>query len=207
MSKALILVDIQNDFCPGGSLAVNDGDKIIPVVNSIMNDFEHIIATQDWHPVNHISFASNNEGKNIGDLIELNGNTQVMWPNHCVQNTMGAEFVSTLDTSKITKIFKKGTNKNVDSYSGFFDNDHQSETGLSHYLKSENINEIYVTGLATDYCVKYTVLDALNLGFKTNLVVDCVRGVNLNHDDVENAIKEMEKAGAKIIRSTDFKMN
>jgi len=207
MNKALILVDIQNDFCPGGSLAVNDGDKIIPIVNSIMNKFENIIATQDWHPINHISFASNNEGKNVGDLIQLNGITQVMWPNHCVQDTKGAEFVDTLNISKITKIFQKGTNKNVDSYSGFFDNDHQSETGLSDYLKSQNINEIYVTGLATDYCVKYTVLDALNLGFKTNLIIDAVKGVNLNHDDVENAIKEMEKAGAKIIKSTDLNMN
>lgn len=203
MTKALILVDIQNDFCPNGALAVNDGDKIIPIVNSIMNKFEHIIATQDWHPINHISFASNND-KNIGDLIEINGQPQVMWPNHCIQNSRGAEFLESLDSSKITKIFQKGTDKNVDSYSGFFDNDHKSETGLNSYLKSQGIDEIYITGLATDYCVKYTVLDALKLNFKTNLIIDAVRGVNLNPQDVENSIKEMENYGAKIIKSNEI---
>lgn len=203
MKKALILVDIQNDFCPNGALAVNDGDKIIPIVNSIMNKFEYIIATQDWHPIDHISFASNNK-KNIGELIELNGQSQVMWPNHCIQNTKGAEFVETLNTEKITKIFQKGTDKNVDSYSGFFDNDHKSETGLNDYLKSQEIHELYITGLATDYCVKYTVIDALNLGYKVNLVIDAVRGVNINPNDVENSIKEMESLGAKIIKSSEI---
>ncbi len=203
MSRALILVDIQNDFCPGGSLAVNDGDKIIPVVNSIIDKFENVIATQDWHPINHVSFALNNN-KNIGDLIDLNGVSQVMWPNHCVQNSYGAEFVENLDTDKMTKIFQKGTDKNVDSYSGFYDNDHKKDTGLGNYLKDNNIDEIYVTGLATDYCIKYTVLDALNLGIKTNVVLDAIKGVNLNSDDSEKAVQEMEKAGAKIVKSNEI---
>lgn len=204
MKKALILVDIQNDFCPGGALAVNDGDKIVNVVNSIIDKFDNVIATQDWHPSDHVSFASNNQDKKVGDLIDLNGLSQVMWPNHCVQNSYGSEFVKELKTEKITKVFKKGTDLNVDSYSGFYDNDHKKSTGLGDYLKNEKINEVYITGLATDYCVKYTVLDALNLGIKTNLVIDAVRGVNLSPDDSENAIKEMEKAGAKIIKSSQI---
>ena len=204
MKKALILVDIQNDFCPGGALAVNNGDKIVNVVNSIIDKFDNVIATQDWHPLDHVSFASNNQDKKVGDLIDLNGISQVMWPNHCVQNSYGSEFVKELKTEKITKVFKKGTDLNVDSYSGFYDNDHKKSTGLGDYLKNEKINEVYITGLATDYCVKYTVLDALNLGIKTNLVIDAVRGVNLSPDDSENAIKEMEKAGAKIIKSSQI---
>lgn len=204
MTKALILVDIQNDFCPGGSLAVSEGDKIVPVVNSIIDKFDNVIATQDWHPESHISFAANNPGKKVNDLIELNGSPQVMWPVHCTQNSKGAEFVDLLDTEKITKVIKKGTDKNVDSYSGFYDNDHKNSTGLGDYLKEKNINEIYVTGLATDYCVKYTVIDALNLGLKVNLIADACRGVNLNPDDSVNAIKDMEKAGANIITSQDL---
>lgn len=203
MTNALILVDIQNDFCPGGALAVNEGDKIVPVVNKLMDKFDYVIATQDWHPENHMSFAANNN-KNIGDLIEVNGSTQVMWPVHCTQNSNGAEFVETLDTSKIDKVFQKGTDTKVDSYSGFFDNDHKSKTGLDDYLKEKDINEIYVTGLATDYCVKYTVLDALKLGIKTNLVIDAVRGVDLNAGDVDNAVNEMKQAGAKIVNSAEL---
>ena len=204
MTKALILVDIQNDFCPGGSLAVNDGDKIVPIVNSIIDKFDNVIATQDWHPESHVSFAANNPGKKVNDLIDLNGSPQVMWPVHCTQNSKGAEFVDSLATEKITKVIKKGTDKNVDSYSGFYDNDHKNSTGLNDYLKEKNIDEIYVTGLATDYCVKYTVIDALNLGLKVNLVADACRGVNLNPDDSVNAIKDMEKAGANIITSQDL---
>ena len=204
MTKALILVDIQNDFCPGGSLAVNDGDKIVPIVNSIIDKFDNVIATQDWHPESHVSFAANNPGKKVNDVIDLNGSPQVMWPVHCTQNSKGAEFVDSLATEKITKVIKKGTDKNVDSYSGFYDNDHKNSTGLNDYLKEKNIDEIYVTGLATDYCVKYTVIDALNLGLKVNLVADACRGVNLNPDDSVNAIKDMEKAGANIITSQDL---
>lgn len=198
--KALILVDIQNDFCPGGNLAVKDGDKIIPLVNQLQKqkDYDLIIATQDFHPKNHKSFASNNSGKSVGDLVELNGQVQVMWPDHCVQGSIGAEFHKDLDMNKIVKIFKKGTNPEVDSYSGFFDNDHKSSTGLGEYLKSKNILMVDVVGLALDYCVKATAMDANNLGFITTVIVPATRAVNLNVDDDLKAIAELKKSGVLI---------
>lgn len=198
--KALILVDIQNDFCPGGNLAVKDGDKIIPLVNQLQKqkDYDLIIATQDFHPKNHKSFASNNSGKSVGELGELNGQPQVMWPDHCVQGSIGAEFHKDLDMNKIVKIFKKGTNPEVDSYSGFFDNDHKSSTGLGEYLKSKNILMVDVVGLALDYCVKATAMDANNLGFITTVIVPATRAVNLNVDDDLKAIAELKKSGVLI---------
>lgn len=200
MNKALILVDIQNDFCPEGALPVKDGDKIVPVVNSLMNKFNLVVATQDWHTPDHESFA-NVHGKKPGDVINLYGIKQVLWPVHCVQNTYGAEFVKDLDKSKITKVFKKGTDKHIDSYSGFFDNDHKKSTGLDKYLKEKNIKDVYIAGLATDYCVKYTALDAVKLGFNTFLIEDACRGVNLKPDDVTQAIKEMKEAGINVVKS------
>lgn len=203
MKSALILIDIQNDFCPNGALAVNEGDQIIPIVNKLQEKFETIIATQDWHPTDHKSFAVNHEGKSVGEIIKLGETNQILWPVHCTQNSFGSEFSKELKTEKLTKIFQKGMNKEIDSYSGFFDNDHKSETGLNDYLKENNIEELYITGLATDYCVKFTTMDALSLGFKVNLVVDACRGVNLSDGDVEKAIEEMKKAGAKIITSDE----
>jgi len=204
MSKALILVDLQNDFCEGGALAVNGGKGIIPLINQLQEKFEMIIATQDWHPSDHISFAANHEGKNIGDLIPLGEIQQILWPVHCVQNSKGAEFVEELNTEKITKVFQKGTDKFVDSYSGFFDNDQKKSTGLGKYLKDKGVNEIYVVGLATDYCVKYTVLDALKLDFKTYLIEDACKGVNLSENDVEKAIQEMKNFGATILKAKEL---
>lgn len=204
MKKALIIVDIQNDFCPNGALAVTDGDKIIPIVNELQKKFELVIATQDWHPEDHISFAANHKDKKIGELIQLGNITQVLWPVHCTQGSKGAEFVDSLDTSKFTKVFQKGTNREIDSYSGFFDNDGKSSTGLGEYLKELQVEEVSVLGLATDYCVKFTVMDALKLGFKTNLVLDACRGVNLSPDDVEKAVSDMKNAGAKIVTSKEL---
>ncbi len=204
MIKALILVDLQNDFCPGGALAVTEGNEIIPVINKLQEKFDFIVATQDWHPTDHVSFAANHENKKIGDLIPWGNSQQILWPVHCVQKSDGAEFVKELDTHKIKKIIQKGTDKMVDSYSGFFDNDQKSSTGLGEYLKNQGIDEVYIAGLATDYCVKYTVLDALKLGFKTNLILDASRGVNLNKNDVENAVKEMKDSGAKVVSSKDI---
>jgi len=201
MKEALILVDIQNDFCPGGALAVNEGDLIVPLVNKLIAVFPLVIATQDWHPAEHLSFAANNPGKNIGDFIDLAGEKQILWPAHCVQNTLGAEFVSSLAKEKITKVFRKGSNRMIDSYSGFYDNNHSSSTGLGEYLRENGVEIIYVTGLATDYCVKFTVLDALKLGFKTVLIADAVRGVELNSGDIEDALKMMISAGAEIVKS------
>ena len=202
--KTLILVDIQNDFCPGGALAVSEGNAVVTIANQLMPKFELVVATQDWHPVNHKSFASQNEDHTIGDVFELNGLPQIVWPDHCVQNTHGSEFVSDLNRDPITRVFPKGTDPHVDSYSGFFDNDHRGATGLAAYLKDKNVTEVFVMGLATDYCVKFTALDAVQLGFKTKLVLDGCRGVELNAGDVEKAIEEMKDAGVEIVRSTEI---
>jgi nicotinamidase/pyrazinamidase len=199
--KALILVDIQNDFVPRGALAVPEGDKIVPIVNQLQERFDLIVATQDWHPESHGSFASNHKGKKPGDIIELEGLTQILWPDHCIQETRGAEFVPDLDTSRFAKVFHKGTDPSIDSYSAFFDNAHRKPTGLDNFLKEKGVKEIYIAGLATDYCVKYSALDAIPLGFRTFVIEDACRGVNLKPGDAHKAIEEMRKAGAIIILS------
>lgn len=195
MKKALIVVDIQNDFLPGGKLAVPEGDKIIPVVNKLIKNFDIVVVTQDWHPANHVSFAENHQNKRPGDKIILGGIEQILWPAHCVQNTHGAEFAKDLEKNKITAVIKKGTDPMIDSYSGFFDNVRKKETGLDNLLKSLGVNEIYIVGLATDYCVKFTALDAVSLGYKTHVIIDACKGVNLNPGDIENSLNEMKKAG------------
>lgn len=199
--RALILVDIQNDFLPGGALAVPDGDAAIPVANDLMPRFDLVVATQDWHPRRHGSFASQHPGHKAGDVIELNGLQQILWPDHCVQGTPGAEFPDTLNTGGIRRIFKKGIDPAIDSYSGFFDNGHRRATGLGDYLKEQDVDEVYLVGLATDYCVKFTALDARQLGFRTYLIEDGCRGVELNPGDCANAITEMKAAGVTIARS------
>lgn len=204
MKKALILVDIQNDFIPGGALGVPEGDAVIHVANQAMNHFDLVIATQDWHPVDHTSFASQHPGCKPGDFVELMGLKHILWPDHCVMGTQGAEFVKGLDVEKITKIFHKGVDKQVDSYSGFFDNDQRHDTGLGDYLKEQGVDEVVLAGLATDYCVKFTALDAVKLGFRTTLIKEGVRGVELNQGDCEKAIAEMQKAGVAIMSINDF---
>jgi nicotinamidase-related amidase/8-oxo-dGTP pyrophosphatase MutT (NUDIX family) len=201
--KALVLVDLQNDFVPGGALPVPEGDAIVPLINQLQKQFELVVATQDWHPSNHGSFAANHPGKKPGETIQLNGLPQILWPVHCVQNTLGAEFLPALDTGRIDMVFKKGTDSGVDSYSGFFDNGHRKSTGLGDYLKSKNVEELYVVGLATDYCVKFTALDAVQLGFKTFLIQDACRGVNLKPGDTNTAIEEMRRAGVRIMKSSE----
>ena len=198
--KALIIVDVQNDFCPGGALAVKEGDQIVPIINKIMSKFDLVVATQDWHPKNHKSFASNN-GKKVGEVIDLNGLKQILWPDHCVQGSKGAEFVAKLDAKRIDRIFQKGTDPEIDSYSGFFDNGHKKRTGLDDYLRKKGVDEVYIVGLATDYCVKFTALDAVELGFKTYLIQDACRGVNLNNHDSDEAIQGMKTKGVGIISS------
>ena len=195
--KALIIVDMQNDFCPGGALPVKDGKTIVSVINGLMKKFDLVVATQDWHPKDHGSFASNN-GKKPGEMIVLNGLDQILWPDHCVQGTPGAAFVKGLDVKRIAKVFQKGMDKGVDSYSGFFDNGHKNATGLGDYLKLQKVIEVYVVGLATDYCVKFTSVDAVGLGFKTFLITEACKGVNLSDGDVQRAIAEMAKAGVAI---------
>ena len=202
--KALILVDIQNDFLPGGALAVPDGDSVIPVANRLQAVFPLVVATQDWHPANHGSFAANYPGKKVFEQIDLNGWPQTLWPSDCVQGTPGAELAAGLQRERIAKIFPKGTDADIDSYSGLFDNGHRKSTGLGEWLRASGVTEVFVCGLATDYCVKFTALDATELGFKTRLVEDASRGVNLRPHDVREAIAEMNRAGIVILQSCDL---
>lgn len=202
--KALLLVDIQNDFLPGGALAVKDGDRIIPIINQLIRKFEFIVATRDRHPSDHKSFASNHPGREPGQLVKLKGLDQVLWPDHCIQGSFGSKFSSHLDISKIAQVFVKGTDPDIDSYSGFYDNGHLKSTGLGDYLRKKKVDEVYIVGLATDYCVKFTALDSVEEGFKTYVVVDATRGVNLQPDDYDKAIKDMRDAGVSIILSKDL---
>lgn len=199
--RALICVDIQNDFCPGGSLEVKEGDQVIPVANKLMAHFDLVVATQDWHPANHKSFAAMHPWRYPGDVIDLNGLQQILWPIHCVQGSFGAEFAPGLNTDAFEAVFVKGTDTEIDSYSGFFDNGHRKATGLGDYLKEKGVDEVYILGLALDVCVKFTVLDALGLGFKTYLVEDGCRGVNLKEGDSDKALSEMREKGAIIAQS------
>lgn len=201
--KALILVDLQNDFLPGGSMGVRDGDAVIPLANRLQRHFDLVVATQDWHPANHGSFAANHPGKKTGDEIELNGLLQILWPVHCVQGTPGPELAEGLDKSRIARVFRKGTDPAVDSYSGFFDNGHRHATELAEYLRSCDVDEVYIAGLTTDYCVKFTALDARKLDFRTAVVEDACRGVERNPGDVARAIDEMRQAGVRIMTMGD----
>lgn len=192
---------MQNDFLPGGALAVNEGDAVIPVINKLQQSdyFDLIIATQDWHPKDHGSFASNHPGKKPFEKTTLSGLEQILWPDHCVQGTTGAEFSSLLDTKKIEAIFRKGMDKNIDSYSGFFDNGKLKDTGLAAYLKGRNIDEVFVAGLAGDFCVFFTSMDATDAGFKTNLIEDATRSIDENN--FSDAIEQLQIKGGKIIKS------
>lgn len=201
--RALLLIDLQNDFVPGGALAVRNGDEVIAIANRLQEKFELVVATQDWHPRDHGSFAANHPGKQVGDVIELNGLPQMLWPVHCVQGTRGAELVDPLKRERIATVIQKGTDPGIDSYSGFFDNGHRKATGLEQYLRSRGVDSVYIMGLATDYCVKFTALDARKLGFETVLMADGCRGVNVKRGDSERAIEEMRAAGVKVMNSAD----
>lgn len=196
---ALLLIDLQNDFLPGGALGVPDGDQVIDVANKLIESSELVVATQDWHPHNHGSFASQHEGVEVGQRFVMEGIPQIAWPDHCIAGTPGAEFAPQLRTDKINHVVRKGTDRTIDSYSAFFDNDHRRSTGLDDYLKSRGVAELTVIGLATDYCVKFTVFDALQLGYQTRVLLPGCRGVNLNQGDAEAAIEEMREVGAIIV--------
>ena len=199
--RALALVDIQNDFLPGGALAVPRGDEVIAVANRVQPRFDLVVATQDWHPAGHGSFASRYPGRRPGDLGELGGLPQVLWPDHCVQGSRGAAFAAALEMNRVEAIFRKGTDPGIDSYSGFFDNGHRKSTGLGDYLRGRGADEVYLLGLATDYCVRFSALDARQLGFRTFVVEDGCRGVELRPGDVARAIEEMRAAGVQVVRS------
>ncbi|MEZ4373743.1 MAG: bifunctional nicotinamidase/pyrazinamidase [Polyangiaceae bacterium] len=203
--QALLLIDLQNDFMPTGSLPVADGDSVVPVANRVMAALSGdaiIVATQDWHPADHGSFATQHAGKSPGELVKLGGVDQVLWPDHCVQLSHGAQLHTELDSRKIEKLFFKGTDVGIDSYSAFFDNGHLRATGLADWLRVRGVGEIVTLGLATDFCVKFSVLDALELGFGVTLVSDGCRGVNLQAGDSERAIAEMAERGARVVESS-----
>ncbi len=202
--RALVLVDLQNDFCPGGALAVPEGDAVVAVANTLVPRFSLVVATQDWHPVGHGSFASSHPGMSPGDVVDLGGMPQVLWPDHCVQNSAGASFHSALDVAGVDHVVRKGTDAGIDSYSAFFDNGHLKDTGLAAYLEQRCAEELVIMGLATDYCVKFTVLDALGLGFGVTVISDGCRAVDLAEGDGARAFAEMRSAGARVLASGEF---
>jgi len=204
-NSALIIVDPQYDFMPGGALEVKDGDKIIPIVNKLIPKFDLIIITQDWHPRNHKSFASQHEGKKEFDVIDLNGIEQVLWPDHCIENEPGSRIHKDINLKDIKGpiyIFRKGIDPEVDSYSGFFDNKRKNSTGLSRFLKEDkNITDIYVTGLAQDFCAGFTALDGVNEGFNTYFVLDATRAIDPENNEM---IEKLKENNVKIINSKDI---
>ena len=202
--KALIIIDMQNDFLSGGSLAVPDGEEIVAIVNSMQQYFDLVVATQDWHPSTHKSFASNNPGKKTYEEIELNGLPQTLWPDHCVQGTNGAMFTPLVNMNRVEAIFRKGTDMDIDSYSCFYDNGHRKSTGLGDYLRGKLITRVYFAGLAGDYCVYFSALDALVEGFDTYLMEDAVRSID--PEKFKQAKAEIASRGGKIINSNDVKI-
>jgi nicotinamidase/pyrazinamidase len=199
--NALVIVDVQNDFLPGGALAVPDGDAVVPVANRVSPLFEPVVVTRDWHPPEHVSFAANHPGTKPGDVIEFAGIEQILWPTHCVQHTPGAELAATLDTGRVTREFQKGVDPDVDSYSAFFDNARRRSTGLGEFLREAGVRRVYLLGLATDYCVKFSALDAVDLGFDTFVIEDACRAVDLSPGDSARALDEMRQHGVTVVRS------
>ncbi len=200
--KALIIVDLQNDFLPGGALEVPMGDVIIPLINKLQERFPLVVATQDWHPANHGSFASSHRNKKVFDKITLGGIEQILWPDHCVQGTIGAELSGKLNTVAIEGLFRKGTNPDIDSYSGFFDNGKKKSTGLTGYLKEKDVIDTYICGLAGDFCVGYTALDSIDVGFNTFYIRDATKPIDkTGFYDMINKIKEK---GGNVIYSAEI---
>jgi len=202
--RALLVIDVQNDFCPGGSLAVDDGDAVVAVINALMPRFSRVVATQDWHPPNHVSFASRHPGRAVLDVVDAAGVPQVLWPDHCVQGTRGAELHPRLDARGIGLLLRKGMRPELDSYSAFLENDHRTDTGLRAWLSGVKVREVVVCGLATDYCVRSSALDARRLGFDVSLVQDACRGVDFPTGSVQKALAELKAAGVKLISSSDI---
>jgi nicotinamidase/pyrazinamidase len=195
--KALVIIDVQNDFLLNGSLEVPSGDDVIEPINEIISNYTLVVATKDWHPLDHVSFASNHPGKKIGDIIKINNIDQILWPEHCIQESRGSDFPTTLNFKTINKIIYKGTNSQVDSYSGFHDNGKISSTGLSDYLKANNVTSIDYVGLVTEYCVKFTVFDSIKEGFKTRVILKGIKSINL--EESNKALEEMKLKGIDLL--------
>ena len=202
-TDALLVIDVQNCFIPGGSLAVKEGDLIVPLINRIAKSFSNVVLTQDWHTADHVSFASQHSGKKPFETIKLDYGTQVLWPDHCVQGTEGAQIHSGIDIPQAQLVIRKGYHRDVDSYSGFLEADRKTETGLAGYLKGRKIKQVFVCGLATDYCVAWSALDARKFGFQASVIEDACRGIDIN-GSVAAAWKDMTAAGVKQIQSSDF---
>ena len=204
MRPALLIVDVQNDFLPGGALAVSRGDEVVPVVNRLAeakDRFALVVATTDWHPPDHGSFASRHPGHRPGDVVDLDGLPQVLWPDHCVQGSSGAELSRALRTDLVDLVVRKGTDPRTDSYSAFFDTGRRRSTQLEARLRGEGVRDLFIAGLATDYCVLWTVRDAVSLGFDAHVVLDGCRGIDLVPGDVERAVEEMRSLGVEVLRS------
>ena len=197
MTRALIVIDVQNDFCPGGALAVAEGDSVVPRINAMMAEAGTVVLTQDWHPAGHGSFASSHEGKAPMETITLPYGEQVLWPDHCVQGSTGATFHPGLRTDPADLILRKGTNPAIDSYSAFFENDRSTPTGLDGWLRTRGITTVTLAGLATDFCVQFSALDAARLGFETEVALDACRGIDLN-GSMEAALTAMRAAGVTL---------
>ena len=203
--KALILIDLQNDFMSWGSVPIEGSDEVIPLANRLMEQFDLVLASQDWHPANHNCFAANHPWRMPGQVIEIDDNIQLLWTMHCVQESFGAELGVELDTDKISKIFRKGTNAGMDSYSVFFENNHKKSNGLDEYLKTQQVDEIFIIGIMTDFGVKQTAKDAVKLGYQTNVIIDGCRWYDSSKENIEKTISEMKRDGVKIIHSDDLK--
>jgi nicotinamidase/pyrazinamidase len=202
-SSVLLVIDVQNCFLPGGSLAVKDGDKVVPVINRLAKGFANVVMTQDWHTAGHVSFASSHPGKKPFETIDLSYGKQVLWPDHCVQGTDGAALSKDLSIPQAELIIRKGFHKNVDSYSAFTEADGKTTTGLSSYLKARKLHRVFVAGLATDFCVAWSAMDARKAGFETYVIEDACRGID-THGSLAKAWADMAKAGVKRIKSSDI---
>ncbi len=198
-----IIIDVQNDFCPDGALAVTDGDAVVPVINSIAARFVNVIATQDWHPHGHASFASTHDDKSPFEVLEFPYGPQVLWPDHCVQETPGAAFHKGLDIPHLQTIVRKGYNREIDSYSAFLENDHATPTGLAGYLRTRGIERVFLAGLATDFCVQFSALDACTEGFETIVIPDACRAIDLD-GSLDAAMTAMQRAGVRFMESSDI---
>ena len=203
LTDCLVIIDVQNDFCANGALAVPDGDAVVAIINSLTEKFKHRVLTQDWHPADHLSFASSHDSKNPFDMIDLDYGPQVLWPDHCVQGTHGAEFHRDLNTEGAEMIIRKGFRKNIDSYSAFFENDQSTPTGLTGYLRTRGFSRLFMAGLATDFCVAYSALDARKEGFDVVLIEDGCRAINMNNS-LADARQKMNEAGVTTLSSIEL---
>ncbi len=200
--RAFLVIDVQNDFCPGGALAVPGGDEVVPRINELAGRFEHVLLTQDWHPPGHLSFASSHAGKAPYETVELAYGSQILWPDHCVQGTPGAAFHPELRLDRAELVLRKGFRRAIDSYSAFFENDHRTPTGLAGYLRERGVETLYLAGLATDFCVQYSALDGRAVGFEVYVVEDAVRGID-TQGSLEEAWRQMDAAGVRVVSAEE----